>query len=248
MNVELIAHTQLSENFKQKMNFLYERGELKNHPTDGQAIALTAIRNCYSANKPTQIVEHEGYKYFDRKAKDGSDGTDADRLIRQIIHSGHLSTQEHITFTFAIEDVSRTLLAQLTRHRVGFSFSVESQRYCRMGTKDKSGGANFYIPKVIKDNPDALQMYKSFLEMSQTTYDYLRSVGITPEESREVFPNATLTNIVMTVNLRSLLDFYSKRQHGHGAQTEIADLAEELRKAVIEVEPWTDQFFEETKN
>jgi thymidylate synthase (FAD) len=40
------------------------------------------------------------------------------------------------------------------------------------------------------------------------------------------------------------LEFYSKRQPGKGAQAEIAQLAEALRKAVVEVEPWTDAFFE----
>lgn len=248
MNIELIAHTQLSEKFYNKLSrsFPIEEG-IDPSVTDGQLVALTAIRNCYSATPPTEIVCKEYNKYFKKKAKDGGIGTDADRLFRQIFHSGHLSTTEHITFTFAIEGVSRTLLAQLTRHRVGFSFSVESQRYVRLGKNDKSEGAEFYIPQQIKDNENALKTYENFLKLSQSTYDYLRSQCISPEESREVFPNATLTDIVMTVNLRSLLDFYSKRQAGKGAQKEITILAEELRNAVVEVEPWTDQFFEETK-
>jgi thymidylate synthase (FAD) len=242
LKVELIAHTQLSEKFKKKI----EESIQDYQTTDGQIIALTAIRNCYSATPPTHIVDDEAKRYFGKTAKDGGEGTDADRLIRQIIHSGHKSTIEHLSFTFAIEGVSRTLLAQLTRHRVGFSFSVESQRYCRLGSNDKSGGAEFYIPEIVKNNSEALEVYKNALKQSQTNYDKLRELGISPEESRELFPNATLTDIVMTVNLRSLLDFYSKRQHGKGAQEEICNLADELRKSVIEVEPWTDQFFEET--
>jgi thymidylate synthase (FAD) len=241
LNVELIAHTQLSEKFRNKLF-----PEVDPTVTDGQLVALTAIRNCYSATPPTDIIHKEYNKYFKKKAKDGGTGTDAERLFRQIFHSGHLSTTEHITFTFTIEGVSRTLLAQLTRHRVGFSFSVESQRYVRLGKDDKSGGADFYIPEIVKNNLEAFEVYKKALQQSQTNYDKLRELGISPEESRELFPNATLTDIVMTVNLRSLLDFYSKRQHGKGAQEEICNLADELRKSVIEVEPWTDQFFEET--
>ncbi len=44
---------------------------------------------------------------------------------------GHASPIEHASFTFGIEGVSRTLLAQITRHRIA-SFSVQSQRYVRL--------------------------------------------------------------------------------------------------------------------
>jgi thymidylate synthase (FAD) len=48
----------------------------------------------------------------------------------------------------------------------------------------------------------------------------------------------------MTANLRAILEFYSKRKKGKGAQAEIAQLAEELKDAVIDAEHWTKQFFE----
>lgn len=47
----------------------------------------------------------------------------------------------------------------------------------------------------------------------------------------------------MTVNLRSLLDFYAKRKKGNGAQLEITELAGHLRKEVVKVESWVDEFF-----
>lgn len=151
---------------------------------------------------------------------------------------------EHLSFTFSIQDVSRVLLAQLTRHRIGFSFSVESQRYTRLGSQDKSGGFNYVIPpSVEKAGAEAVSVYKFAMNSAQENYDTLRKQGVPPEDSRAVLPNATLTNIVMTANLRALLDFYTKRRQGYGAQWEIADLAEELRRSVVEVEPWTNQFF-----
>ena len=51
-----------------------------------------------------------------------------DAFLERIMQSGHLSVLEHAVFTFAVEGVSRVLLAQLTRHRIA-SFSVQSQRY-----------------------------------------------------------------------------------------------------------------------
>jgi thymidylate synthase (FAD) len=261
MNVTLIAHTQLSEEFRSDLlghdDSLYDDIVYKR---EGQAVALTAIRTCYSANKPSEIVAKEGAKYFGNPASDGKGGTEADRLIRHIMSSKHLSTVEHLTFTFAIEGVSRALLAQLTRHRVGFSFSVQSQRYVRFGSYDKTGGFDYVTPKSVKKNEksglvreqdgesfetNAMALYAYAMETSQYVYDALRELGIAAEDARMVLPNAAATNLVMTANLRALLDFYSKRRKGRGAQWEIAELAEKLRAAVVAVEPWTDAFFEE---
>ncbi|WP_415750064.1 FAD-dependent thymidylate synthase [Bacillus mycoides] len=167
--------------------------------------------------------------------------------MRHIIASKHTSTLEHITFTFAIEGVSRALLAQLTRHRVGFSFSVQSQRYVRFGSDDKSGGFNYVVlDRINEEDESAVKLY-TYLEIMrdiQEAYDRLRELGVPAEEARMVLPQAATTNLVMTVNLRSLLDFYAKRRKGNGAQAEIAELAEYLRKEVVKAEPWVDEFFE----
>jgi thymidylate synthase (FAD) len=256
MNVTLIAHTQLSEEFRSDLlgydDSLYDDIVYKR---EGQAVALTAIRTCYSANKPTEIVVKEGAKYFDKPATDGKGGSDADRLFRHIVKSGHTSTLEHLTFTFAIEGVSRALLAQLTRHRVGFSFSVQSQRYVRFGSDDKTGGFDYVVPKSVTEDKTAIgtagvpisadEIFAEAMELAQEMYDLLREAGVAAEDARMVLPNAAATNLVMTANLRALLDFYSKRRKGRGAQWEITELAEKLREAVVAVEPWTDAFFEE---
>ncbi|MCY7451802.1 FAD-dependent thymidylate synthase [Bacillus altitudinis] len=263
MNVKLLAHTQLSDKFYRsldhgKYDAILERCD-GNHfddhgATDGQAVALSAIRTCYSANKPSEIVAKEGAKYFGSSASDGGSGTDADRLFRQIVASKHTSTLEHLTFTFAIEGVSRALLAQLTRHRAGFSFSVQSQRYVKMGSGNKSGGFDYVIPEKVTGDKIAMEgddydltaddVFDDAMKHAQESYDLLRKAGVPAEDARAVLPQAAATNLVMTVNLRALLDFYAKRRRGNGAQAEIADLAEALRREVIEVEPWTAQFFE----
>lgn len=259
--VTLLAHTQLVEDI-----FLYDTtgncdwttvGE-QFDVSDGQQVALTAIRTCYSPGKPSEIVESEGHRYFGKKATDGGKGTDADRLIRMIQSSGHTSTLEGITFNFAVEGVSRALLAQLTRHRVGFSFSVQSQRYVKFGSDDRSGGFDFVVPDTVSDDKavrlseeggklhvlTAIGLFYESMEQAQRSYDLLRKAGVPAEDARAVLPNAVACNLVLTVNLRALLDFYAKRKAGRGAQSEIAGLAEDLRKAVEAVEPWTSQLFE----
>ncbi|MFZ4454303.1 FAD-dependent thymidylate synthase [Salibacterium aidingense] len=237
MNVTLMAHTQTTWQLDSEWD--------KYKYSDGQAVALSAIRTCYSPNKPSEIVAKEGGKYFGKSATDGEDGTDADRLMRMIVRSGHTSTLEHLSFTFAIEGVSRALLSQLTRHRVGFSFSVQSQRYVKFGSENKSGGMDYVMPDSVKGHPDAEDTFRQFMKEAQDYYDCLREDGISSEDARAVLPNATATNLVLTGNLRALLDFYGKRRKGRGGQHEITELAEALRREVTAAEPWTDAFFEE---
>jgi len=236
MKVTLLAHTQISD------EFYFNLPVSDNYYTDGQAVALTAIRSCYSAGKPSQIVANEGGKYFGAKATDGKEGTEADRLIRHIVKSGHTSTLEHISFTFAIEGVSRALLAQLTRHRVGFAYSVQSQRYVKFSSDSKSGGFDYVVPEKVKTKTTANLKYKKYMEIIQSMYNELIEEGIPQEDARSVLPQSATCNLVLTVNLRAALDFYKKRS-GNGAQFEITKLAEAIKDKIVSVEPWVEAFF-----
>lgn len=248
LNVSLLAHTQVTDHWKEQWN-------LASHVPDGQAVALTAIRTCYSPLKPQEIVTSEGEKYFSKPATDGEQGTEADRLIRHIMRSGHTSTMEHLSFTFMVSGLSRAALAQLTRHRVGFSYSVQSQRFVKFGSDDKSGGFEYVVPESLKGERIAvedgvysytdLQLFSFEMERAQYVYDQLRSCGVSAEDARAVLPQAAACNLTMTANLRSIIDFYRKRGPHTHAQAEIQDLAVQMREAVTEAEPWTNMFFEE---
>lgn len=242
MDVKLLGHTKLSDEFINKLNDQLQEDLYYNKLSDGQVIALSAIRTCYSHNFPSEIVEIEGDKYFNKVARDGEGGTEADRLIRHIMRSGHLSTTEHINFTFSVEGVSRSLLAQLTRHR-HFSYSVQSQRYNKLETTSKSGGFDYVTPESIKEHDQTLDMYSIAMERIQETYDDLRKYGVPAEDARMILPNAATCNLVLTGNLRSILEFYGKRNPSTHAQFEITQLAEKIKDEVIKVEPWTESFF-----
>ncbi|PGF00855.1 FAD-dependent thymidylate synthase [Bacillus toyonensis] len=235
MKVTLISHTQLSDEFYFKLStetdgLLREAGA-----TDGQILAMTAIRTCYSADKPSEIVNLEAKKYF------GKD-KDINRLINHIVKSGHTSTLEGITFNFAVEGVSRALLAQLTRHRVGFSYSVQSQRYVKFSSDSKSGGFDYVVPEKVKTKTTANLKYKKYMEIIQSMYNELIEEGIPQEDARSVLPQSATCNLVLTVNLRAALDFYKKRS-GNGAQFEITKLAEAIKDKIVSVEPWVEAFF-----
>ncbi len=138
-------------------------------------------------NVNNSIVALEGEKYFKGKATDGKGGKEVDRLIKHIVGSGYISTLEYLTYTFAVEGVSRALLSQLTRHHVGFSYSVQS---VRMGSDDKIGGFDYVVPETVKAKGE--QVVKAYNEMMyklQSDYDLLRTLGIPAEDARSVLPN-----------------------------------------------------------
>lgn len=152
---------------------------------------------------------------------------DYDKMIDLIKrHINHESVLEHVNFTFSIEGVSRSLLAQLTRHRLA-SFSVQSQRYVC--------GENFafVIPETIKNNPEMLKEFNNHINMTKIRYKKMIDSGIPKEDARSILPNATTTNVVMTMNLRELRHFYDERSCIH-AQKEIRQLANKMMELVKE--------------
>lgn len=246
MKVTLLAHTQLNSEIVP--NFELKVIEQWEDVTDGQIVSLAAIRQCYSHKTALEVLETESEKYFGEKSKE------AKRLFKQIVASKHTSTLEHLNFTFAIENVSRSLLAQLTRHR-HMSFSVQSQRYVKFSSDSRSGGFEYVVPETLipkntddeetwNKKVDASNEFEATMESIQVGYNRLIELGIPQEDARAVLPNAAACNLVLTANLRSLLEFYEKRKPGNGAQREISQLAEELKNRVVEVEPWTSEFFE----
>lgn len=259
MEIKLLAHSKLSDSFIETLDEQLQADLYYGKISDGQAIALSAIRTCYSHNEPSSIVENESDKYFGKTAKDGQGGTEADRLIRHIMNSGHTSTMEHINFTFAIEGVSRSLLAQLTRHR-HFSYSVQSQRYVKFGSQDKAKGFDFVTPITVTEDKEmpwerfnnkaeefrkvnAVEYFEEVMYYIQQAYDQIRKAGVPAEDARYILPNAATCNLVLTGNLRSILEFYSKRNPNTHAQWEIQQLAESMKEEVIKAEPWTEGFF-----
>jgi len=254
MKVTLLSHTQLSDEYLEILKGeLGVNGsiDLLESATPGDIVALTAIRTCYSYRKPTEIVAAEGNKYF------GERGSEANRLFNHIVNSGHTSTLEHINFTFAIEGASRALLAQLTRHRVGWSYSVQSQRYTKFSSDSRSGGFDHVVPKAVllEDKTKVVNSYTlsakdifgNFMDLTQDIYDQLIEMGVPQEDARAVLPNAATTNLVVTCNLRALIDFVGKRDRNKGAQSEIAQLADVLKQKVKAVEPRLAEFLEESE-
>ena len=135
-------------------------------------------------------------------------------IVKHCWESGHCSIAEHAYFTFEITGVSRSLLAQLTRHRLA-SYSVTSQRYVDMKDYD------MIIPHKIDNNPAAKEIFNKAIDATRDCYKELQELDIKNEDARAVLPNACSTNLVMTINLRSLSNFMNERLCCFDEQTEV---------------------------
>ena len=150
-------------------------------------------------------------------------------ILEQVTSLGHTSVIEHTNFTFAISDVSRSLTHQLVRHRIA-SYAQQSQRY--VDFKEP----NYVTPPKIAKNKHMKKAYDDTMKTIWEQYSNLLDMGIPAEDSRFVLPNAACTNIMVTMNARSLLNFFELRCCQH-AQWEIRQLANKMLKEVKKVAP-----------
>jgi len=135
----------------------------------------------------------------------------------------------HLSFTFAIEGISRACSHQLVRHRVA-SFSQQSQRYIQV----KRLQEHVVTPPTVTEK--AKEGFDSFIGEASDAYGELVAGGVPREDARFVLPNATETSLLMTMDGGSLMHFFGLRLCNR-AQWEVRAMAEEMLRQVKAVEP-----------
>ncbi|MCI8553573.1 MAG: FAD-dependent thymidylate synthase [Clostridiales bacterium] len=201
------------------------------HTPEPEKMAAAAARLCYSPAGIDELLE-------------GMTGERTASFVDMLSEIGHESPVEHASFTFGIEGVSRSLLAQITRHRMA-SFSVQSQRYV---TEDRF---EYVVPPEIEALPEARAEFLRAMEEDQRHYERLTALlkekhlqekldaGMDQkaaaraaekqaiEDARFILPNACTTKMMVTMNARSLRHFFRLRCCNR-AQWEIRELAEQM--------------------
>ena len=210
------------------------------HTPEPEKVVAAAAKLCYSDAHITDLL-------------DGLTEEKTAKFLTMLSDLGHASPIEHASFTFGIEGVSRTLLAQITRHRIA-SFSVQSQRYVRLDD------FRYVVPPEIEAIPEAKEAFLASMEEDAKRYldlahkleeghtARLMAEGMPEkqarakaskqanEDARFVLPNACETKMVVTMNARSLQNFFHLRCCSR-AQWEIRELADEMLRLVNEVAP-----------
>lgn len=198
---------------------------------DGEKLIAASAKLCYSSSEISDLW-------------DGLTPEKTERFLTMLGDLGHASPFEHVSITFGIEGVSRAVLAQITRHRIA-SFSVQSQRYVN---KEQF---TYIIPPAIEECKEAKEEFLKAMEEDRQHYIRLAEIltekhvkkliaeGMDQkqaekvaskqafEDARGVLPNACDTKIIMTMNVRSLYNFFALRCCNR-AQWEIRQLATEM--------------------
>ena len=190
--------------------------ELLYHTPDPERAVATAARLCYAPVGASELME----TLSEEKIR---------KVLTTIMRSGHHSTLEHASYTFAVDGISRACSHQLVRHRLA-SYNQQSQRYVTFKEEP-----DFILPASVVE-AGAQEEYEQAVKDAFAAYDRLVKLGIPAEDARYLLPNACETKIVITMNIRELLHFFSLRCCTR-AQWEIRALANEMLRQVKEVAP-----------
>jgi len=130
--------------------------ELLRYTPDGEKLVASAAKLCYS---PVGISDIE----------ENLDDEEVSKFLNVLVSLGHESPIEHVTFTFAVEGVSRTLTHQLVRHRLA-SYSQQSQRYVKLEQFE------YVIPPSIEKDERAKRLFIEAMEKDQEYYNEITQI------------------------------------------------------------------------
>lgn len=201
MNVKLLEHTHLSS-------------------------AVIAARTCWNSfhkgglyDCPTNEITEE----------------DKTLLSRLLFKNKHESIFEHIVYVFNILGIPRLCLQELSRHRIA-SYSVESTRYTLKKLKYEESFKSYILDryeyiydldrasKFIEINPEV----NTNFQVQQL--EFVREVlldGASIDDVKYLLPENYLTDLVWTINVRSLRNFLQLRL-SKSAHKSIRALANEM--------------------
>lgn len=125
--------------------------KLLEHTPNPEKLIAVAAKLCYAGCDIEALVEKQTPEMIDK-------------FLNTLVSIGHESPMEHVSFTFAVEGVSRALTHQLVRHRIA-SYSQQSQRYVKLSQ------FSYIIPPAIEKNEKAKAIYIKKMEDDQKIYD-----------------------------------------------------------------------------
>lgn len=192
--------------------------ELLYHTPDPERAIATAARLCYAPVGATELME----TMPEERVRS---------VLATVIKSGHLSTLEHASYTFAVDGVSRALTHQLVRHRIA-SFNQQSQRYVKF-----ADGVPVVKPGTVTDNDEASRIFDETVDAIEAAYARLLELDVPAEDARYLLPNAAESKIVITMNVRELLHFFSLRCCNR-AQWEIREMAHRMLELARPTAPY----------
>ena len=180
-----------------------------------QSVRMLSPVGLSGGEEELKLVEYAGRNCY--RSHDKTTDDSYIRFVKSLLDRGHYSPLEFAHATFEIV-TSRDVMAEITRHRMGISFCIQSQRYV---LDNKEGEISFIKPDFYIPKEDNLMDAKAWIasrcwemamEEAEERYLYMiETCGCSPQDARKVLPNSTATVIVMQCNLRELLHIIELR-------------------------------------
>lgn len=188
-------------------------------------VVVKAIRRCHKS-------EHR------MDTEDDNIGERDKKLVQNIIKLGHVSTIEHLCYTFDIQGISRGCLQELVRHRIA-SYSVKSTRYTlhHLIKDERFAKKELTHSEIVEIFNDYFVSYKSAQprKLVNQLKEIRRAIkdGMKNDDAKYMLPESFKTELIWTINARSLRNFLGLRTHP-AAHWEIRKLAYEVYKNIPE--------------
>lgn len=174
--------------------------------------AILGARTCW------QSFNRDDYENEENIGKNNED------LLRRLIQRyKHESVIEHVAYTFKINWASRGFLQQLARHRIA-SYSVQSTRYTLKNLLDEEKRRQYHRYKMVGYTRLKKKFVEEFLVLppnisDEDIEDFFEILGTLVRKTEKYkndvakyfLPEAWRTEIVWTINARSLRNFLNLR-------------------------------------
>lgn len=156
-------------------------------------------------NGVSELMKIETAARLCYKSEGNIDTNNLGNVTRGCITNGHTSIleQSYVTFNVVMDN---GILREWTRHRHA-SYSVESTRYCDYGKK----GMKFIEPLEFEKDSEKYLIWQKACEHSEVSYNLLGELGCRPQEKREVLNFSVASEARITMNFRSLRNFFTLR-------------------------------------
>lgn len=226
-----------------------------------EEVICSAARNDYLEDWVGDMTFEERMESIDGDTPEEKKET----LIGHLLKHGHYGPFEHVQATFAVKGISRSCMAQITRHRHA-SFDIQSMRYVSFDdVNPEPGEACVLIPELETVHPagrnaemadytdswednkildERHRVLKAAYKYAFNRYNELLDLGVAPENARMVLPIGTKVNMVFTVNARMLMHIADMRAAAD-AQWEIRDMTERVLELAEDWCPLTFAYYNE---
>lgn len=170
------------------------------------------------------------------------DSTSEMSLIKELAYIARTipSSWEFVHYSLLIRNVTRAFTHQLVRTR-NASYAQQTMRILPQQSFEYLTG-----PSIENDPEPTTQMvYEDCMEKIQRDYNSLLDAGVEIQDARGILPTNILTNICMSLNLRTAVQMARKRSSGR-VQGEYRDFIRKMVEVIQQVHPWTEFFFDRT--